>query len=67
METALLQAGKATYDKTMFTPTGPAGIFAFYLLPSQTIGYAFLNEFVNVGGPSDINVLFLTQPDSALS
>ena len=42
----------------MFTPSGPAGIFAFYLPPGQKIGYAFLNEFVNVGGTVDIIVLF---------
>ena len=48
MELALLSAGETVYDETIFTPNGPAGIFALYLLPGQEIGWAFLNEFVNV-------------------
>lgn len=54
MEGALLQSGEVLYRETMFTPNGPAGIFALYLLPSQKIGWAFLNEFVNVS-PREIN------------
>jgi glycerol uptake facilitator-like aquaporin len=45
MEAALLGAGGSA---RMFTPNGPPGIFALYLLPGQEIGWAFLNEFVNV-------------------
>lgn len=45
-EALLLKAGK--YDALMFTPSGPAGIFALYLPTGQTMGTAFLNEFVNV-------------------
>lgn len=48
MELALLVAGETVYNETIFTPNGPAGIFALYLLPGQEIGWAFLNEFVNV-------------------
>lgn len=44
MEAALLGAGGSA---RMFTPNGPPGIFALYLLPGQEIGWAFLNEFVN--------------------
>ncbi|KAF8232708.1 aquaporin-like protein [Tricholoma matsutake] len=40
----LTQAG--TLEATQFTPSGPAGAFALYLLPGQTLGRAFLNEFV---------------------
>jgi glycerol uptake facilitator-like aquaporin len=47
MELALLSAGETVYDETIFTPNGPAGIFALYLLPGQKVGWAFLNEFVN--------------------
>jgi len=54
MEAALLQSGEISYRETMFTPNGPAGIFALYILPSQKIGWAFLNEFVNVS-PLEIN------------
>lgn len=32
----------------MFTPQGPAGIFALYLLPGSNLGQVFLNEFVCV-------------------
>nr|B0DAC6.2 RecName: Full=Aquaporin Lacbi1:387054 [Laccaria bicolor S238N-H82] len=36
------------YDTTMFTPNGPAGIFALYLVPgAQSVPRALLNEFVN--------------------
>jgi len=47
MEALLLSEGVTVYNATMFTPNGPAGIFALYLLPDQKIGWAFLNEFVN--------------------
>jgi len=41
---ALEAAG--TLSAVMFTPSGPAGIFATYLLPDSNIGQVFLNEFV---------------------
>jgi len=44
-EATLIEQGKLA--STQFTPTGPAGIFAFYLLPGQTLARVFLNEFVN--------------------
>jgi len=47
MEAALLSAGNTVYNETMFTPNGPAGIFALYLAPGQKVGWAFLNECVN--------------------
>lgn len=47
-EAKLLAEGAQIFAATQFTPNGPAGIFAFYLLPGQTIGRVFLNEFVNV-------------------
>lgn len=31
-----------------FTPNGPAGIFALYLLPGQTLGRAFFTEWTAV-------------------
>jgi glycerol uptake facilitator-like aquaporin len=37
----------STFALTQFTPNGPPGIFAFYLLPGQTLARVFLNEFVN--------------------
>ncbi|KAF9468094.1 putative aquaporin 2 [Collybia nuda] len=43
-EGLLRQANK--YDELQFTPNGLAGIFALYLLPGQTMGRVFLNEFV---------------------
>ncbi|KAF5381946.1 hypothetical protein D9615_004347 [Tricholomella constricta] len=43
-EAILEAAGKL--DELQFTPNGPAGIFALYLLPGQTLGQAFLTEFV---------------------
>lgn len=45
-EAVLTAAGKL--DAIQFTPNGPAGIFALYLLPGQSLGRVFLNEFVNV-------------------
>jgi len=46
-EAALAAEGAATFAATQFTANGPPGIFAFYLLPGQTIPRVFLNEFVN--------------------
>lgn len=51
MENKLIEEG--TYDTVMFSPSGPAGIFALYLPPGQVFGSAFLNEFVNVSLTSD--------------
>ena len=49
MESELLLKQAGVYETTIFTPNGPAGIFALYLLPgAQTLPRAFLNEFVNV-------------------
>ncbi|KAI0344556.1 aquaporin-like protein [Trametopsis cervina] len=42
-EAALVDAG--TTD-TLFSPTGPAGIFALYLTPGASLGQVFVNEFV---------------------
>ena len=49
-EAKLLGMGPAVFAATQFTPNGPPGIFAFYLLPGQTLARVFLNEFVNVSG-----------------
>jgi glycerol uptake facilitator-like aquaporin len=46
-EAKLLASGPAVFASTQFTPNGPPGIFAFYILPGQTIARVFLNEFVN--------------------
>ena len=46
----LIAAGPEVFAATQFTPNGPPGIFAFYLLPGQTLARVFLNEFVNVSG-----------------
>ncbi|KAI0065760.1 aquaporin-like protein [Artomyces pyxidatus] len=43
-EAAMKVAG--TYDSTMFTPGGPAGIFANYAPPGAHLGLTFINEFV---------------------
>lgn len=43
-----VQLQPAEYAAIQFTPNGPAGIFAFYVLPGQTLARIFLNEFVNV-------------------
>ncbi|KAG6817344.1 hypothetical protein H0H87_009943 [Tephrocybe sp. NHM501043] len=40
----LTAAGK--FEELQYTPNGLAGIFAFYLLPGQTLGLNFVNEFV---------------------
>jgi hypothetical protein len=47
-EELLKAAGPAAFAATQFTPNGPPGIFAPYLLPGQTISRVFMNEFVNV-------------------
>lgn len=41
-------AAAGTLDATLFTPNGPAGCFALYLLPGQTLPRAFVAEFVTV-------------------
>ena len=46
----LIAAGPEVFAATQFTPNGPPGIFAFYLLPGQTLARVFLNESVNVSG-----------------
>jgi hypothetical protein len=47
-ETVLMAAGSAQFAANQFTPNGLPGIFVPYLLPEQTLGRAFMNEFVNV-------------------
>ncbi|KDR76192.1 hypothetical protein GALMADRAFT_247439 [Galerina marginata CBS 339.88] len=44
-EGALTAAGELS--ALQFTPNGPAGAFGNYLLPGQTLGRVFMNEFVN--------------------
>jgi len=46
-EATLEAAGPTVFAATQFTPNGPPGIFAFYLLPGQTLARVFLNEFIN--------------------
>ncbi|KAK7031617.1 aquaporin-like protein [Favolaschia claudopus] len=36
-----------TLAAIQYTPQGPAGIFAFYVSPTASLGLAFLNEFVS--------------------
>ncbi|TFK88730.1 aquaporin-like protein [Polyporus arcularius HHB13444] len=43
-EQALAAAG--TLDSVLFTPNGPAGVFAIYVTPGTNLGQVFLNEFV---------------------
>lgn len=45
-EQALAAAG--TLDSTLFTPNGPAGVFALYVTSGTNLGQVFLNEFVCV-------------------
>ena len=45
-ETALI--AKGVFDTVNFTPQGPAGIFALYVIPGSKLGQVFLNEFVCV-------------------
>lgn len=40
----LVESG--VFEEINYTPNGLAGIFALYLLPGQTLGRTFLNEFV---------------------
>jgi len=46
VDAELTLMGADLYNTTQFTPNGPAGIFALYLLPGQTLGRAFLTESV---------------------
>ena len=46
MEADLSAAG--TLESTLFTPSGPAGVFAIYLAPGTSLWRVFLNEFVCV-------------------
>ncbi|KIP08506.1 hypothetical protein PHLGIDRAFT_104304 [Phlebiopsis gigantea 11061_1 CR5-6] len=39
-------AAKGVLDALLFTPSGPAGIFANFLTPGWAIGQVFVNEFV---------------------
>ncbi|THV02310.1 aquaporin-like protein [Dendrothele bispora CBS 962.96] len=39
-------AGPGVLDATLFTPQGPAGAFALYVMPGASLGRVFLNEFV---------------------
>lgn len=39
---------KALYDTVMFSSSGPAGVFAFYVSPDANLMRALLNEFVTV-------------------
>lgn len=45
-EAVLLKEG--ALKAMQFTPNGPAGAFANFLLPGQSMGRAFMNEFFNV-------------------
>jgi glycerol uptake facilitator-like aquaporin len=47
-EETLLKAGPAIFAATQFTPNGPPGAFANYLLAGQTLPRVFMNEVVNV-------------------
>ena len=40
----LKEAG--TYESTMFTSSGPGGIFGLYVNPGSNLGYVLVNEFV---------------------
>lgn len=53
-EAALVKLGPEMFAATQFTANGPPGIFAFYLLPGQTLARVFLNEFVNVSGLREV-------------
>ena len=54
VEAELSAAG--TLETTLFTPSGPAGVFAIYLAPGTSVGRVFLNEFVCVS-PFPFNCL----------
>ena len=53
-EAKLTGLGPEVFASTQFTPNGPPGIFAFYLLPGQTLARVFLNEFVNVSSLHEV-------------
>ena len=44
----------------MFTPNGPAGIFALYVSPTANLGRVFLNEFVCVSPDGRLYVMLMT-------
>jgi hypothetical protein len=39
---------KGVYDTLMFSPSGPAGVFALYVLPGTNLHRVLMNEFVTV-------------------
>jgi len=45
-ENVLVENG--LYDTMMFTPDGPGGIFALYVLPGTNLHRVLLNEFMTV-------------------
>ncbi|KAJ3852359.1 putative aquaporin 2 [Lentinula lateritia] len=45
-ESELVLAAAGSLDATLFTPQGPAGAFALYVIPGLNLGGVFLNEFV---------------------
>jgi len=45
-EATAILAEAGTLQALEFTPNGPAGAFALYVLPGQSLGRVFLNEFV---------------------
>ena len=51
----LEDAGKL--DELMFTPSGPAGVFAVYATPGFSLGRLFLNEFVCVRTQAERDVV----------
>jgi hypothetical protein len=50
VEAALKEKG--LYEATVFTTTGPAGVFALYAPAGAPLGNVFFNEFVVVRVPS---------------
>lgn len=46
LEAQAVLVSKGTLDSTLFTPTGPAGVFALYVSPGSSLGQVFWNEFV---------------------
>ncbi|KAI0768698.1 aquaporin-like protein [Trametes elegans] len=47
MEATELLEAAGKLDAVMFTPNGPAGVFALYAPPGESLGRIFLNEFVS--------------------
>lgn len=45
-ESVLVENG--LYNTTMFTPSGPGGIFALYVSPGTNLQRVLLNEFMTV-------------------